>query len=150
VGGAAGGVIAGAVLMSAAGVTIAVGIPVASMSCYNPRHCWAYVIPSVLSAGLLIAGLVLLDEEGTLYPNFQKLDAEQRSQFMITEQEYAVYESELEEISAATETGAVKAIRAQAETAQAARPYFDSEFANLSLETRSVMAKIVRANFAAE
>jgi hypothetical protein len=93
---------------------------------------------------LVAFGLVILDAEDPTSLRFQALSAQNRITIGVSEADYRVYASELEEINAAWDEAARQALRAEVQTAEQARAYFDREFAALSPETRTVMSQVVR------
>ena len=74
---------------------------------------------------------------------FTSLTEAQRTRLGIEESEYEVYESELEQIAAAIETGSDLAIEAGVTTPEQAQVFYEREYrASLSPESLVVMAKI--------
>jgi hypothetical protein len=138
-------IIVGAGFLAAAGSLLG-GAYVAENNLLR-RESHRYVDPLPLLAFSVIsgiAGLIILDAEDPTSLRFQALSAQNRITIGISEAEYRVYASEIEEINAAWDEAARQALRAEVQTAEQAQAYFDREFASLSPETRTVMSQVVR------
>jgi hypothetical protein len=91
-----------------------------------------------------IIGLIILDAEDPSSMRFQALNAQNRSTLGVSDSDYRVYISELEEVNAAWDEGAKQALRAEVSTAEQAQAYFEREFAHLAPETRKVMSQVLQ------
>jgi hypothetical protein len=111
------------------------------------RNCAVGTATGALAVLSAVAGLVVLDAQDPLSLRFQALSEPVRARIGVTAQDYRIYASELEEINAAWDEGAKQALRAEAQTVEQARAYFEREFASLSPETRTVMSQVVRFAF---
>ena len=96
-----------------------------------------------------LAGLLLLDGPSGPRIGYTELTEAQKTLMNISSEEYEVYESQLEEIAALTDTGTAKAVAAGVRSEQEAKAHFEPEYSTLEPETQSVMKKIIRANLKA-
>jgi hypothetical protein len=137
------GVVSGNVPLIVVGSILATGgLPLTAFAIAVPAPG---VFQLFLSTGLVafVGGLVMLDDSRGGTPQFVALTREQQNQMGVSQEDYEVYESELEEIQAAIEIAARRVVVERLETSQEARVVFEREYQNLSESTRTVMKKIV-------
>jgi hypothetical protein len=138
-------VVAGGVLAATAG---SVGLGALVLPPWNSRNAARRFVLFFSGTALALVGVVILPAESpSQLPafRFQPLSPSEYTVLGVSEEDAAVYASEIEELNAAWDAASAQAFRELTETPELAQAYFTREFQSLSPETRRVLSAVGRA-----